>query len=509
MNNKIELTHFQIGAELASTIRNLTSHGTTKFERRDFVEPLIEYCIDGCYDGNIGIVYGLRSTGKSVGMLQTADELIQCGNKVAYARFDYKATGMKSVTEEMKSLISDGYTHFFVDEASYLNGFMNLAAEWSDRIVPGNSVKIVISGTDSFLLWLSEGSSLLHRHIEFSTNYTNFAEYKRVWGKGYDNYKTDGGFFAIGTTEKFIQQSVVENLLHTLDHCIDDANRRNVFTDVLYGISPAVVYKSVISILKCAAELSIKKHFQKYAGQRNISDLGTVIAGWNDNVKDDIKERIADEIDIYKDFQGVESPLNVIDGIMSFLVQIGCLAIGVSSMTGFTTVQKNYYFTQNALMSYSVQETINAAVKVEGLNHAKFQSAIAQAAAVAINETIVFTHLLYGAAPDSKVFKYQDDVGREIDAVVVNPVTKRMLLIEVKSKEKIDPHNVFIDEARHLYNTEVLENISASNYNTITRVVAYTGENRIIARSEGDLHLVNLVDLISNFKELDSYFDSL
>ena len=74
------LRYFLVGSNLSNLILSQTNDG--KFLRRNFVRPLIKFCQDGNYTAKIGIVYGLRSTGKTVGMLQAAEELTLFGHKV-------------------------------------------------------------------------------------------------------------------------------------------------------------------------------------------------------------------------------------------------------------------------------------------------------------------------------------------------------------------------------------------------------------------------------------------
>jgi len=269
--NKIR--NFITGEALAANIGSLTGDASGKYKRRDFVAPLIEFCTDNCYNGKIGIVYGLRSTGKTVGMLQAAEELTARGHKVAYARFNYEESGMRDANAAIKRLTGEGFTHFFIDEATYLGGFLNLSAEWADSLVPQYRIKIVISGTDSFLLWLAKGTSLFHRYRQFSTNWNGFAEYRRITGNGYDEYKTAGGIFTSEPMPEFIRFALVENLIRSIEHYFDDANRTNEYTSRLYGIDAAVIYKAIISILKCAVEPDLKRHFIRNANNKNIMDL--------------------------------------------------------------------------------------------------------------------------------------------------------------------------------------------------------------------------------------------
>ena len=491
---------------LATNIESATSDTSGKYKLRDFVAPLVEFCTDNCYNGKIGIVYGLRSTGKTVGMLQAAEILTERGCKVAYARFNYEESGMRDANAEIKRLIGEGFTHFFIDEATYLGGFLNLSAEWADSWVPQNRIKIIISGTDSFLLWLARGTSLFHRYEQFSTNWNSFAEYKRITGNSYDEYKTAGGIFTIEPMPEFIRAALVENLIRSIEHYFDDANRTNEYTSRLYGIDAAVIYKAVISILKCAVELDLKRHFMKNANTKNIVDLGNAVSGWSAKEKHDIKERVAESLAVYEDFIGIEKPKWVIEVLVEFLMKIGCLTKTFTAPSDFGGNRDElYYFSHNAIMYYAVEETIGGVLSLGGINKDEFTSGIKQAAEGYLNESIVFAHVLVGAGKDDKVFKYRDAQNREVDIVVINRETNTLRLIEVKSTNNINDKSVFIDEARHLYDDEILDNIGVSNSFTVSRIVVYKGENHIVSHEKGDLLNLNIEDFISHSDDLTAY----
>ncbi|MDR1321797.1 MAG: type I-E CRISPR-associated protein Cse1/CasA [Gracilibacteraceae bacterium] len=508
--NKNKLNNFVVGDTLTDTIAKLTGDSSGKYKQRDFVAPLINYCTDGNYNGKIGIVYGLRSTGKTVGMLQAAEALTEHGCRVAYARFNYEGSGMRDANAEIISLAEKGYTHFFVDEATYLGGFMNLSAEWPDKFVPMYGIKIIVSGTDSFLLWLSRGTSLFHRYEQFSTNWNSFPEYKRVLGKTFEDYKTHGGIFTSDTMPEFIRYAVVDNLIHSIDHCLEDADRTNEYTGRLYGIDAAIIYKAIISILKCAVEPDLKNHFIKNAGIKNIMGLGSAISGWAAPDKRDIKERIAESLDIYSEFKGVDRPELVIEALVSFLVKVDCLMEAFSATSDFGGSKREllYYFSHNSLMYYAVRETINGALSLDGINRTGFERGIRQAAEGYLNESIVFAHILHASDSDEKVFKYRDLANREIDAVVINRKAEAIHLIEVKSKGKIDERNVFANEAQHLYDDGILRNIGVDNSFTITRVLVYSGESREIPHAKGNLKLANIEEFLCRQGDLSGYLDS-
>jgi predicted AAA+ superfamily ATPase len=511
-----EYKHFIVGDALAYTIESLTGDTSGKYNRRDFVAPLIDYCVDGCYNGKIGIVYGLRSTGKTVGMLQAAEALIECGHKVAYVRFNYEEAAMGDVNIEIKDLAKQGYTHFFIDEATYLEGFLNGAAEWPDMYVPANRIKITISGTDSFLINIARGTSLFHRCVQFSTNWNPYDEYRNIQGKSYEDYKAVGGIFTPEPMPEFIQAAVVKNLLHTLEHCVDDAGRTNEYTTRLGGIDDATMYKAIISILRCSVEADIKRHFVKYANEKNIMELGPAIQNWTKQSKQDVKKQVAEALSVYSDFKNVKNPEWAIEALISYLVKVGCLGESFVATSDIGSIRENiYYFTHNALMYYAVQETINGAIEIGETNSRVFQDGIKDAAEGYLNESIVFAHVLISALDriDTKalfketVFKYRD-FDREIDVVDVDHTKKLLYLIEVKSKSKIDVNRVFKNEAKHLYDDEVLKNIGADDEYTISRIIVYHGESKAIPHAKGDLVLSNIEEFLCNTKDLQTYLNN-
>jgi predicted AAA+ superfamily ATPase len=499
--------HFATGELLLTTIEKMTASASGKYERRDFVEPLIEFCSDGRYDGKVGIVYGLRSTGKKVGMLQAAEALTAQGQKVAYARFDYEEAGMKSVTDEIIRLAEEGVTHFFLDEASYLSDFVNLAPDWSDWLVPERAIKIIISGTDSFMLWTAQTTSLFHRFHRFSSNWNSFAEYKRVTGDSFEQYKREGGIFAIEDMPTYIQSAVVDNLLHTLDHCIDEANRKTIYTARLYGIDREVIYRVVISILKGVAEDSIAAHFMKNADKKNIADLGAVIAGLLPSEKRSIKERIADSLGVYRDFKAVTEPTEIVEALLEFLVHIDCLKKYKMGTREFFK-PNSYTFTHNALMNFAVAETMEGILKLSGINQKSFVDSVTQAAEGAINESVVLAHLLNSSAKTKadEVFKYRDPQGREIDAVVVNRETKHAALLEVKSTTKIDGRTAFTDQARNMFDGDVLDNIGIDDSYAVLRAIVYAGANDIVQGDIDDVFLFNISDFCENIVDFKRFF---
>jgi predicted AAA+ superfamily ATPase len=518
---------FRTGEKLGQTIKDQTSNENGVFVRRDFVESLVKFCLDGNYTARIGIVFGLRSTGKTVGMLQAADDLIKQGHSVAYAGFNYKESEIKLVNDEIRRLAEEGVTHFFLDEASYLKGFMNGCAEWADSLMPDNRIKIVISGTDSFGLWITMGNALYHRYVRFSTNRNSFAEFNRVLGQSYDKYKRAGGVFLTNSeagsseyetasksqqtsvVEQFVHAAVVKNLIHTLENCNESPGNKGYYYDWLYDVNETVIFKAVISILESTVLAAIRKNFIQDAGVRNLPELGEAVSNWIDDDKKEIRELIADSLSVYEDFQKIEQPAGTIDALVAFLTKIGCLAKSSTGMSDLYECRPTLYFAHNVLMNYAVQETINGITRITKINQGQFVSGITQAAEGYINENIVYLHLMLSLKGHEKIFKYHDTDNREIDAVIIDRETKTLRLIEIKSKTTIRTNTVFRNEAKHLCDTVVLKNIGVDKSFKITRVIAYRGETTYAVNKKFSLVIANIENLIRHYSDLSQYLDTL
>jgi hypothetical protein len=160
-------------------------------------------------------------------------------------------------------------------------------------------------------------------------------------------------------------------------------------------------------------------------------------------------------------------------------------------------------------MNFAIEETVQGIIKLKSIKQQEFVDGVRQAAEGALNESVVFAHIHRGAAKDEKVYKYHDTIDREIDVVIINREERTLRLIEVKSTSNINPKNVFIDEAKHLFNSDIIKNMGADDTFSITRVVAYMGSKEVIPHEEGNLLLVNIEDLLNHYKDLGHFLDEM
>jgi predicted AAA+ superfamily ATPase len=517
--------YFSTGAALANVIQTQTAPNDAKFERRAFVSSVIKYCLDGNYTAKVGLVFGLRSTGKTVGMLQAAEELMEKGHEVAYARFTYDNADIQSVNDEIERLAKQGVTHFFLNEAPYVIGCLNGCAAWADTLVPDNRIKIVISGTDNFELWLTMDRALYHRYVRFPTNRNSFAEFNRVLGQSYDEYKTSGGVFssndeagvaesvistetnAASAMERFVQSAVVNNLVRALKHCDENPGAKGDYYKRLFGVDETVIFKAIISILEATVAGPIRKNFILDFDGRNMPGLGEASSRRTKQDKRDVKERIAESLSVYEEFQKIQEPGGTIDALTEFLIRIGCLVESSTGASDLTRGRRALYFAHNALMNFAVQETKAAILTLTNIKQRRFVDALEQAAEGSLNANIVYCHLLLSLKGKDKLFRYHDPLGREIDAALVNRETKKVILVEVKSKSKIDKAHFHANEAKHLLNREILETIGIDGSFAVRRVVVYKGEEDYAYKYGNIVLFSNIENFLRRYFDIGAYID--
>jgi hypothetical protein len=503
---------FQPPDLLKETIANATASKSEKFKQRDFVAPLLEYCLDNRFKGKIGIVYGLRSTGKTVGMLQAAEALIEQGRSATYAAFKYKddTVGMHFATEEMKALAEIGVTHFFLDEATHLDEFLTFAASWPDT-QEELRIKIVISSDDNFLLWTAQRYSLCDRYVEFDANWMSYPEFVRLTGKPYAAFKREGGIFSGMEMEAFIQSAAVDNLQHTIDHLMDDANIMNAYTDSLYGISVDSVHKAITIILKHVVEGPIKERFLEKARPKDMASPDADESRPSD--KDYIIDKVVNSMTFYRNSRFNPDPDKhpdmATDVLLAFLVMIGCLFevnVGKSDTEELSTA---YAFNHNALMRFAVEKSVLGLLERFGVSHQDFAAGIKESSKDVSAGSIVLAHAFHGAKPGDNCFKYRDSAGRELEVAVINRDAKSLKLIDTTSETRINPSDAFANGARDLFSPAILKNIGIDESFAVTRVLAYMGKTKILSSNGKRLLLVNIEQLLTHYRDLDEFFGQL
>lgn len=168
------------------------------------------------------LVTGLRSTGKTCGVLQAAMDFPS--NRVIFIS---PSSREDNLTKEavLKILKQKHYDLIFIDEYSWLKGNDsdrdNLAEYLAGKA--GEGIKVIISGTDSTKIQGLINTEFIHRAIQLNTTYFSYDEYCRLYeleknDLSMKDFLTYGGIFenhaceTYGSMKDYIKTAIIENL---------------------------------------------------------------------------------------------------------------------------------------------------------------------------------------------------------------------------------------------------------------------------------------------------------
>ena len=151
---------------LGDELRTECEYALSLKRRRAYGELDEKYISNPELCNKVGIIRGLRNTGKTIMMYQFAGrpEFI---NQSAYIRLRYKSgVDVASLCKQIDTLYrKHGIKYFYVDEVTWADDFIDMAADFSDNWSTGSTVKIVLSGTDSLGFAFAAQHELHHRYV--------------------------------------------------------------------------------------------------------------------------------------------------------------------------------------------------------------------------------------------------------------------------------------------------------------------------------------------------------
>ena len=209
---------------------------------RILLSELADYCKD--HKRKILALTGLRRTGKTILMMQQALALIDAGKNVRFLQISDVDT-QQSLFLGVDSAVSRGAQYIFIDEVTYVDGF----AKWADWIYNHTVLKgifCILSGTDSFSLVIAAGRPLFDR-IEFiETTHISYRDYKYVVNGALTQYIHNGGVFGGSNMVEYINTSVVDNIVNSINRYSDYGYR--VLDELTDDELRTVIIKTVSNI---------------------------------------------------------------------------------------------------------------------------------------------------------------------------------------------------------------------------------------------------------------------
>ena len=253
---RLDFGEFIIGEDLSALCADFLAmgHRDSYYEAEDFVSRADTVRL-------VGLIYGMRSTGKTVILKQLAGRSDFVGES-AYLTLNYDEYSINDIYTWMRNLQRIGIKYFYVDEITWADGFADRAMGFADKFASHSSVRVLLSGTDSLAFTFAKQSSLHGRYMQFSTTRMSYPEYNRVTNGDILDYVRSGGVFwrnerpNADELEDYLHSSVVRNFLNS----INATNRKVLIGEDIRYIEERELYAICYAICESVALSYIKGH---------------------------------------------------------------------------------------------------------------------------------------------------------------------------------------------------------------------------------------------------------
>lgn len=235
----------------------------TYTEKRDAAKNLLDFILsDRCLEGRVGVLYGLRRTGKTTVMQQIMKE-----NEDQLSSLFLEASSkdtMADVYARLDQALKDHVKCVFLDEITNIPDFIEESALLAD-IYAKEGLRIILAGTDSLSFIFAENNSLFDRTEHISTTYIPFEEHCRVLGtKDMDDYISYGGLMKKGASK---DDRIVHDH-HTAMKYLDDAVSDNISRSI-QKLADFSNHTELSSVTAKEMRTVIEKMVEKYSGVLN------------------------------------------------------------------------------------------------------------------------------------------------------------------------------------------------------------------------------------------------
>lgn len=241
---------------------------------RDFVQNIRDYG-KTTYEKAM-LVTGLRSTGKTVGILQAAVSM----ENAVYICPLYKDSVDGSTIKQL--LLNTDYRFIAIAEYSWISDNTELSEYLAGVLKLG--VRVVITGTESCNIRMLQYAQLVHRAFEVHTTYFSYIEFCRIFGltrneSSLSKYLAEGGFFGISLDSdtvitQYVKSAVLDDICNLYPAWNSEQVRLIVYTIFydcicssreidngkvapIYGYSRALPYDDFLERFGIRGDLSI------------------------------------------------------------------------------------------------------------------------------------------------------------------------------------------------------------------------------------------------------------
>ena len=416
---------------------------------------------------------------------------------------------MREMDGVLKALEGEGVRYVFVDEATLMEDFIDMAAIFSDTYAAAG-MKIVLSGTDSLGFWFALDEELYDRARMIHTTVIPYAEFRRVLGiRDIDEYIRFGGLMKVGetafddedarredasfrddeSTRRYIDTAIARNIQHSL-RCFNHGRKflalRDLFeagrlTDVINRIVEDMNHDFLVSVLlrdfrsndlHSAAQLL----YARDGGPDRFDLLGSI-----DERR--VTARLMEILDIRNgDARDVTVSEAHLSNVRDWLQALDLLRFTPVKSSDWTDMPSHPVFTQPGMRYAQAQALVFSLSKDEKLAQCdpevvmRVRDKVLEDVRGRMLEDIVVSETIRSLPRDPDPLKAETAFklvfpSGEFDMVVHRPERRSFELYEVKHSARADDR-----QARHLRDGEKIAAVEARYGKVVSRTVLYRGK---------------------------------
>jgi len=454
----------------------------------------------------IGLIYGMRSTGKTVILKQLAGRP-DFVSESAYLTLNYGEYSINDVYAWMKNLQRIGIKYFYVDEITWADGFADRAMGFADKFASHSSVRIILSGTDSLAFTFAKQSSLHGRYMQFSTTRMSYPEYNRITNGDILDYVRSGGVFwrnerpNAEELEDYLHSSVVRNFLNS----INATNRKVLIGEDIRYLEERELYAICYAICESVALSYVKGHAAHVWDEPMLKIVDSALRRCGVSIPHADKAKIRKYAPVFAS-ETTKFDASKVDAVIELMLQIGFLwKVDVKTDRG---MQTRLVFTQTGVARsfalLAMQAVINSGVLKE--SEARILDGIEAATEGSMLELaclITFAKRIEKLT-ESDIFlsHYRIYTGEhEVDIVVYDRRASILYLYEVKRST-----NAEAGHARHIADDEFIEFLKGEYaVSAVRRAVLYRGDDTEIPQYGAEIPYYNVGGFLQRVENGDVF----
>lgn len=479
-------------------------------------------------DHYVGVLYGLRRTGKTTLLRQLVGELCGLGYSDHTALLLLSSqVDMDAVLRDLQILKERGCRFVLVDEITEVKGFSDGCALLSDYF-SGEDMRILLSGTNSLLFSLVTKHELYDRAKLFYTTFVPYAEYMRLHpSASLDDFLKRSGvasppnmspFATEKTALEYIDSAIAKNINYSLERYRGGeyfASLHELYAnDLLVGVINKIVNRPDHSFLRrdFAQEFSsdsygaAKSNLNRRNRGTGLKPLDLLLDSKSINESHAVFLGV-DKLS-GKELHVTETQLKA---LRHHLLELGVIKEFYHFVDGAADLPvPEIVFTQPGLrysVANSAQHSVDAEIQLKRMDLSAWGNITKEIENNILGriledaillESMAMAKYVWGDITERTPFvsrynRIDGDTKKEVDTVILNPTDCSCTLIEVKHSEAYVP-----DRQCKWLTDKLIEDDIREHYNpaSFKRLLVYAGDSRTC--EELNIEYVNAGEFLSN-----------